>query len=254
MSLPQELVLAGLGVVAGVLNVMAGGGSMLVMPAMVLFGLPGPVANGTNRVAILVQNISAVSGFRRQGMADFRLSLTLSLCALPGAVLGAWIGVRLEGVWFNRVLAAVMIMVMALMAGERREGSRPAARNGGPVSRGRVVAAHVLMAGVGFYGGIIQAGVGFILMAVLYRVLGLDLVRVNMHKVFIIGVYTVPALAVFAAGGHVLWRTGLILAVGNAAGAWLGSHLAVRKGERLIRGVLFAALAVMAVRLLMQAT
>ena len=99
--------------------------------------------------------------------------------------------------------------------------------------------------------GFIQAGVGFILMAILHRTLGLDLLRVNMHKVFIVGVYTLVALVVFAVQGHVDWILGLVLATGNATGAWIGTHYAVKKGEKLIRFVLNAALIAMAAKLLL---
>jgi uncharacterized protein len=227
---------------------MAGGGSLLIMPVMVLLGLPGPVANGTTRVAILAQNVSATAGFRRLGLSDLKLSLTLSACALPGAVAGAFLGTRLEGVWFNRVLAGVMIAVLALMAlGPRAAAGRG---DGAPVGAGRLAAGHALMVAAGLYGGFIQAGVGFIMMAILHRVLGLDLVRVNMHKVFVVGTYTIAAIAVFAWRGDVIWTTGLILAAGTATGGWIGSHVAVKKGERTIRAVLYIALIALAVSLL----
>ena len=98
MDLWRELILAVVGIAAGFLNVMAGGGSLLIMPIMVLMGIPGPVANGTTRVAILAQNISATAGFRRKGYSNLRLSLTLAACALPGAVVGAKFGTQLDGV------------------------------------------------------------------------------------------------------------------------------------------------------------
>ncbi len=244
----QELVLALVGIVAGFVNVMAGGGSLLVMPVMVLMGLPGPTANGTTRVAILAQNIAATAGFRRKGYRDIRLGLTLAACAVPGAAVGALLGTRLEGVLFNRVLAGVMIAVIILMATGSKHA--PAIETRRPLTRGRLVLGHGLMVVAGFYGGFIQAGVGFIMMAILHRVMGLDLVRVNMHKVFIVGVYTVVALAVFAARGNVLWRTGLVLAAGMALGGWIGSHVAVGKGEKFIRIVLNVALVAMAAKLL----
>jgi uncharacterized membrane protein YfcA len=103
---------------------------------------------------------------------------------------------------------------------------------------------------VGFYGGFIQAGVGFLLMAALSRVIGLDLVRVNMHKVFIVGFFTLAALIIFAARGQVLWIPGLALAVGNSIGGWIGSQLSVLKGERWIRNTLYVALFLMAIKLL----
>ena len=245
----QEVVLALVGIVAGFVNVMAGGGSLLVMPVMVFMGLPGPVANGTTRVAILAQNITATAGFRRKGYRDLRLSLTLAACAVPGAAYGALLGTRLEGVWFNRVLAGVMIAVIILMATGPKHS--PAVSTARPRTRGRLVLGHGLMVLAGLYGGFIQAGVGFILMAILHRVMGLDLVRVNMHKVFIVGVYTIVAIAIFAARGSVLWSTGLVLAAGMALGGWIGSHVAVGKGEKLIRIVLNIALVAMAAKLLL---
>jgi uncharacterized membrane protein YfcA len=250
MDLWQLILLALIGCLTGFINVMAGGGSLLTMPVMVLMGMPGPVANGTNRVAILAQNITAVTGFFRQGFSDFKLSLSLSLCALPGALIGAYCGTKLQGLWFNRVLAGVMITVMVLMSVKKhRPGS---VTTTGPPGQNRLIAAHILMAVAGFYGGFIQAGVGFILMAILHRVLGLDLVRVNMHKVFIVGTYTIFALAVFAVRGNVAWIPGISLAAGNAVGGWVGSHIAVKKGERLIRIVFNTALMILAIKLLLK--
>ena len=248
MDLWRELILAVVGIAAGFLNVMAGGGSLLVMPIMVMMDLPGPVANGTTRVAILAQNISATAGFRRKGYSNLRLSLSLAACALPGAIVGAWFGTKLDGVWFNRTLAAVMIGVLILMATGRKKP--PPTSGTPPTTRRRMIIGHVLMVGAGLYGGFIQAGVGFLLMAILHRVMGIDLVRVNMHKVVIVGIYTIAAIAIFAARGSVLWSTGLILAAGMALGGWIGSHVAVGRGERFIRIIFNVALAALAMRLL----
>jgi len=250
MQISEAVLLFGAGIIAGFVNVLAGGGSLLTMPIMVFMGMPGPAVNGTNRVAILVQTATAVVGFFRKGFSDFRLSLTLTLCALPGTVVGALLGTKLEGVWFNRVLAAVMVAVLVLMTRKRKKPSDSKETEYQPPTRGRMLLAHLLMFGVGFYGGFLQAGVGFILMAVLHRVLGLDLVRVNMHKVFIVGGYTCVALAIFAIRGHVYWSIGLVLAAGNAIGAWIGTHYAVKRGERLIRAVFTLAVVALAVKLL----
>lgn len=248
------------GLISGFMNVLAGGGSLLVMPIMVLLlGMEGPVANGTNRVAILAQNISAVAGFRKKGFSDIRLSLTLSLCALPGAAIGAWYGTKLEGVWFNRVLSAVMIGVMILMAVKHHQSKKKPATGATPATPTQsyrptvkqLIAGHILIVGVGFYGGFIQAGVGFILMAVLNNVMGLDLVRVNMHKVFIVAAFTVIALGFFAWSGNVMWARGLILAVAMSAGGWVGSHAAVERGEGFIRIALNVALTLLIIKLLL---
>jgi uncharacterized membrane protein YfcA len=111
------------------------------------------------------------------------------------------------------------------------------------------VLAHIAAVGVGFWGGFMQAGVGFLLMPLLERLMAFDLVRVNMHKVFIVGCFTIPALAVFVAEGHVWWLGGAALAVGNAVGARLGARVTVEGGERVIRWVFVAAALVLAVRM-----
>ena len=253
------LLLAIAGLIAGFLNVLAGGGSLLVLPIMVLLlGMPGPVANGTTRLAILAQNVSAVAGFRKKGFSDFRLSLSLALCSLPGGALGAWYGTRLDGVWFNRTLALVMVGVMIIMALDKKKPKAAKADPGAPepepepMTRNQLIAGHALMVLVGLYGGFIQAGVGFILMAVLHRVMGLDLVRVNMHKVFIVGAYTIVAIAMFARSGNIIWGYGLILAATMSAGGWIGSHVAVTKGEGAIRAVLNVTLVLLIIKLLFQ--
>ena len=245
LSISQLLLLIALGFVAGFINVMAGGGSSLTVPAMVLMGLPGPVANGTNRVALLAQNIASTIGFIRKGYSDWRLSLTLSLCAWPGALAGAMVGVQFDGVWFNRLLACLMILIIFLTASGKTRSTESSATP----SRTRVIAVHLSMILVGFYGGFFQIGLGFMLIAILQRGLGLDLLRVNMHKVFIVGSYMVIVLIVYAVQGKVFWIIGLILALGNASGAWVGTHVAIRKGERVIKIVLNVALVVMAIKL-----
>jgi len=246
VELWQILILALVGVAAGWLNVMAGGGSLLTVPVMLFMGIPGPVANGTNRIAILAQNVTAVTAFRRRGHSDFKLSLSLAAAASLGAVAGASVGVHLDGEWFDRVLALVMVGVMLLMA----TGHDKVKPVGGDAKAKNLLAGHLLMVGAGFWGGFIQIGVGFILMPILHRVLGLDLVRVNMHKVLIVLVYTIVALFVFAAQMELLWWTGLGLAVGNSIGGWLGAHTTISHGETLIRRVLYLALTVFIIKLL----
>jgi len=268
MAWSQAAVLLAIGCAGGFVNVMAGGGSLLTVPVMLWMGMTGPEANGTNRVALWAQSISATVSFFRQGLHDFRLSLSLAACSLPGTIVGAYYGTQLGGAAFNRVLAGVMLGVMTIMASNHRRKQQaavdspeaakmpdpadaaplpPAAQ---PVGWGRWVVAHLLMGLVGLYGGAIQAGIGFLIIPIMHRVLRLDLVRVNAYKAPIALVSAVAALAVFAAGGNVAWQAGAALALGNAIGGWLGSVCTVRRGERLIRIVLNVALVAMVIKLL----
>ncbi|MCG8488480.1 MAG: sulfite exporter TauE/SafE family protein [Chromatiales bacterium] len=246
MEIWQILLLALVGVAAGWLNVMAGGGSLLTVPVMLFMGIPGPVANGTNRIAILAQNITAVTAFRRRGYSDFKLGLSLAAAASVGAIGGASLGVKLEGVWFDRILALVMVGVMILMA----TGHDKIKPTGGDGKAKNLFAGHLLMVAAGFWGGFIQIGVGFILMPILHKVLGLDLVRVNMHKVLIVLVYTIVALGIFASNLELMWWVGIGLAIGNSIGGWLGAHTTITHGEALIRRVLYLALSAFIIKLL----
>jgi len=245
VELWQLFALAGLGLVAGVVNVMAGGGSLLTMPAMIFFGFDPALANGTNRVALVAQNVTAVGTFASLGYGDRRLSLTLAACTVPGALIGAWAAVAIDPIWFKRLLAAVMVGVLLVTL---KKPKHPAGA-GGHASRAGLLWAHVGMVGVGFYGGFIQAGVGFIIMALLRACLRLDLVRINAHKVFVVGVYMLPSLLVFALQGQVDWLAGGVLAVGAASGAYLATHLQVKKGERVVRVIFALAVVAMAAKL-----
>jgi hypothetical protein len=108
---------------------------------------------------------------------------------------------------------------------------------------------YLSMIGIGFYGGFIQVGVGFLLMASLQFLMKLDLVRVNMYKVFIVLIYTIPALLIFALTDNVNWLLGIFLAIGNIFGGWWGAKMQVKKGEGLIKFVLVIAIFIMALKL-----
>ena len=250
MEIWQLAVLTCAGVASGFMNVMAGGGSLLTVPIMLFMGIPGPVANGTNRIAILAQNATAVLTFFRKGYSDFKLSLSLALAAVPGAIMGALLGTGLQGVWFDRIIALVMVAVMILMATEKKPVAKESSSEETSVAPQRLVLGHMCMFGAGLWGGFIQIGVGFILMPILHRVLGLSLVQVNMHKVFIVLMYTIAALSIFAAKIELLWMVGLCLAVGNSIGGWLGATVTISKGDETIRRVFNAVLIVFIIKLL----
>ena len=246
MEIWQYTILFLVGIVVGFVNVMAGGGSLLSIPIMLFMGVPGPVANGTNRIAIILQMATAVVAFFRKGYSDFKLSLSLALAALPGAVAGAYAGTRLEGIWFNRIVAIITLAVMLIMATQKDER----AYSGAPAQPPRLVLAHVLMFFVGLYGGFIQIGIGFLFLPILHKTLGLDLVRVNMHKTFIISFYTTAALIVFAWQVEIFWILGMCLAAGTSIGAWLSAQVQVSRGEKIVRVVLNTVLVLIIIRLL----
>ncbi len=234
------------GVVAGFINVGAGGGSILTLPALIFMGLTGALANGTNRLGVLVQSFFAISSFRQQNVYEFRKSLFLSLFTLPGAIVGAFLSMKLDDIWFQRILAIVMIGVVISMMFTRSNGPH---QNNGTVHK-RTWLVYPALLGVGFYGGFIQVGVGLLFMAALYHLSDMSLLHVNMHKVFVILVYTLPVLAVFLWTGNVEWGYGIVMAAGTALGAWWGARAAVKGGEKVIRYILAVAVLLMSLKLL----
>lgn len=235
------------GAVAGVLNVIAGGGSMLTLPVMIFLGLPPTVANGTNRIAILVQNVGAGWSFHRGGLTSARwLKFTIPP-ALVGAVVGSVLALRVGDMAFQRILAVLMVAVAAwtiwrpLPGHGAGDALPPRGARGFTVGLGFFV--------VGVYGGFIQAGVGFIILA-LTTAGGLDLIRGNAVKVVLVLAFTPIALAVFAWGGKVDWAMGTALAAGNLLGGLAGVRLQIRKGHRWVRGVVTVMILAFALRLL----
>ncbi|MFH1085993.1 MAG: sulfite exporter TauE/SafE family protein [Chloroflexota bacterium] len=247
VAVPATLIFA-VGVAASLVNIMAGGGSVLTLGAMTLLGLDGAVANGTNRIGLLVESLAGVGAFRAARHGEMRTGLVLGLCAVPGALLGALVAVRIGNALFQRLLAMVMILVLATLFAPKpaSPAETPSRRSEAGPRRWLIYPVMVL---IGLYGGFIQAGVGFLIMAALRHILRLDLVTVNRHKTTIVLVYTLPALAVFLLTGHVHPLYAASLAAGNGLGAWLGVRLAIRRGERAVKLGLAAAVVLMAARL-----
>ncbi len=234
------------GLIAGFINTVAAGGSMLVLPILILSGLPSDVANGTNRVAIFLQTIVGVKGFRRQGYYIPQRSLLFGTVALIGAIPGAFLAVELSDEWFNRVLALVIVGMGAYLL-LRKDPAKDDPKE--LPSWGKTWFAAPFFLLIGIYGGFVQAGVGFLILATLTGVAGFQLAQANSIKVFVILIYTVAALAVFLWADSVDWTKGLVLALGNMIGAWVGSRWASRVRSDYVRYLIAAMALFLAVRL-----
>ena len=235
------------GLVAGTLNVIAGGGSMLTLPVMIFLGLPPTVANGTNRVAILIQNVGASWSFHRRGFISREWLLLAIPPALAGAVLGTFAAVNVGELAFQRILAVVMVGAAAWTIWHPTKS--PEDGSTAPPAGGKRWAYAAAFFGIGVYGGFIQAGVGFVILAVT-SMAGLNLIQGNALKVATVLAFTSVALVLFAWSGKVNWAMGLALAAGNFLGGLAGVHLQILKGHKWVRGVVTVITIVFAVRLL----
>ncbi len=226
------------GFAAGFVNTLAGGGSMLTLPLLIVCGLPANVANGTNRVAILIQNISAVLAFRSKGVKPWRLGLWLALPASIGAAVGAGIAVEVDPEQLKKIFGAVLLVMCGVVffqpgrllkgPGTGEEAMRPGLKT------------FAVFFVVGLWGGFAQVGVGFLYLAGIMICADMNLVYANAAKVLVVLLFTVFSLAIFFVNGQVEIVPGLVMAVGNASGAWFASVLSVKKGAPWVRIVLIA--------------
>lgn len=242
MDIHNLALLVLVGAIAGFINVNAGGGSSLTLPTLIFLGLDAATANGTNRIALILQNIFAVASFRKNKVHQFKTSMLLAVFTLPGAVIGAIMATRVSHVLFQRILGGVLILIVFSLFFSKSYKNDVSAK-----TQSRFL--YPSLFAIGFYGGFLQVGVGFLFMAALYHLMRVNLVVVNMHKVFIILIYTIPALIVFTLTSNVRLDMGLALAAGNALGGWWGAHAAVKGGEKIIRIVLAIAIMIMALKL-----
>jgi uncharacterized membrane protein YfcA len=226
------------------MNVTAGGGSSLGLPALIFLGLDPSVANGTNRIAIIVQNIGAVTSFRTSGMRGLRQSLWLSAWSVPGAIIGTLVAVRISDAWFQIAVGIVNILTVIVIFLPKSKNNSDHFDD----PRQKLLVGITLFF-VGIYGGFIQLSVGFLLMATLYRLSRMNLVLVNMHKVTIALIYNIPSLAIFWWTGNVQFLPGFVLGLGSATGGWWSAKVQIKRGEGFIKFVLAIALVVISLKL-----
>lgn len=236
-----------IGASAGFINVLAGGGSFLTLPLLIFLGLPPNIANGTNRLAILMQNTFAIGRFIHKDVQPGIFSIKAALYALPGGILGAWLATQVSNDQFRISLALVMIVMSLFTLFTNREKAQalinPKDYSGSWLGPG------IGYFFVGIYGGYIQAGVGFLVLSVLLWQ-NINLVHGNAVKLTIILFFTGISLAIFAANGQVYWGMGAMLGLGNILGAWLGTYVAIKKGHHFIKHVVTIAVIGFAVKLL----
>ena len=233
------------GFVAAFLNTVGGGGSLFTVPILTFFGLPITSANATNRVALLVHNLFAVGGFRSKNVAlPWPYSLYLGISTLGGGIIGSLLASRINDELFSKIFAAVMIMAVFLIVFNPKK-SKGEER----LTFKSQVIGTICFFFLGIYGGFVQAGIGFLVLAVLNLVNNLNLITSNYVKVFSAIVYTGVSIIVFAVEGKIHWATGGILAIGMAWGGWFASRWSVDKGEVWIKRVMIVSIIAMAIKL-----
>jgi uncharacterized membrane protein YfcA len=232
------VLLIGAGLIAGFINTLAGSGSLLTLPLLMFLGLSPHQANATNRIAIFFQNLVAVRNFKQQKLLDPKKETGLFVPALLGSIIGAFFAVQINEKILNGIIAGLLFFMFFIILFKPDKWVKEKA---GQTSAKRPVWQMIIFFFIGMYGGFIQAGVGFFLLSGLVLGVGYDLVRANAVKVLIVFAYTSVALGIFIYSGQINYLYGIVLAMGNATGAFVASKYAQQIGVKVIRYILLAA-------------
>jgi uncharacterized membrane protein YfcA len=229
------------GVFVGFINTLAGGGTIISISLFMFMGLPANIANGTNRIAVILQNITSVTEFKRKKVLDSRKGTALAIPTMIGAILGAQIASDINEEIFEKALAIVMIVMVCFIV---IKPSKWLKGQQDLMDRKVTWWQILLFFLIGIYGGFVQVGVGYFILAGVVLGAGFDLVKANAIKVWIVLLYTPMALLVFILNDQVRWDYGLVHSIGNIIGAYLASHFAVAWGVNFVRWVMIVIIVV----------
>ncbi|MEQ8407970.1 MAG: sulfite exporter TauE/SafE family protein [Gammaproteobacteria bacterium] len=225
------------GFLAGGINTVAGGGSNLTLPALMMLGLPADIANGTNRIAVLMQCVVGVAGYDKHNSLDRPAIWPILIPTLIGGFIGAVAAALIPNLYLKPVLLTTILTMSVIILLKPSVIAPPAGTPTRLPSQHR--GAWWGLFGAGLYGGFVQAGVGFILLAALAGGLRYDLLRANALKMTCALAFTLVSVVVFVYFGQVSWVPGLVLACGNMLGAHLAVKIAVKASQESIKWFLF---------------
>jgi len=243
MEISEILILLFCGLLSGAINTLAGGGSLITLPMMIFLGLPPTIANGTNRVQLIFQNIFAVYGFKTKGISNFKFSSYLSISALLGSILGAYIAIDFNENDFKKLLSIIMILVMfSILLKNKRETLE--------INKIKNKWLSILIFFfIGIYGGFIHAGVGFLMILVLSKINRMRLSQSNSIKVYVALIFSTAAFLIFLYEGKVNWIYGINLGIGSALGGWIASRWSYDKSDKTLKIILSFIILFMSIKL-----
>lgn len=246
MDVVNILLVLGAGVLCGFINVLAGSGSAITLPLLIFLGLPANVANGTNRIAILFQNIAGVASFKKQKIIDTKINIRPVISTVAGSILGANIALKLNDDTMEIIIGFAMLMMLVYVLFKPKKFLEPKQKQ---LKQKSIFLQIIIFFFIGIYGGMVQAGTGVFLLSALVLNTGVDLVKANGLKILIVLLYTPFALFFFIINNQINYQWGLILAAGSVVGALIASKVAVKWGPKFIRYLLIAVLAFSALKL-----
>ncbi|MFT4665890.1 MAG: putative membrane protein YfcA [Polaribacter sp.] len=213
------------GLFAGMLNTLAGNGSAITLSILTeVLGLPGNIANGTNRIGVLAQGVTGSYTFYKHGKLNIGRSKWIICWVTLGAIIGVFVAVWVSSEQFKSIFRFLMLAMLVVILVKPKRWLQES----NPDKKLNPFIAIPLFLALGFYGGFIQMGMGVFFLAIMVLVARYSIIEANAVKIFVVMLYTVFVIAVFQWKGLIDWEIGLVLAVGQATGGWLAATFASR--------------------------
>ncbi len=242
----QFIVLVLVGIVVGFINVISGGGSLITLPILIFFGLDSTVANASNRLGNMAQNIFALAGFKSKGVTYSKYAFLLGISAAIGAIIGAYMALEIPDKTFNKILAFVMLIVVVYTIFSSKIDVKDTVEK---LNKKHKIYGVIAFFFIGIYGGFIQAGTGLLIMAALSIINKFNFLKINTIKVVVVLFYLSVALIIFIYKGQVNWLYGLTLAIGTSIGGWIASRWSFHKGDEWIKKFMIISVCALAIKL-----
>ena len=198
------------GFFAGIINTLAGNGSAITLTILTeVIGLPGKLANGTNRVGIMAQGISSLINYKKNDKLHFDKGKHIIIPAVIGAIGGVLVAVWVSNEQFKSIFRFLMIVVLVVLLVNPKKWLVP--DEGPPLLPPFLMTIVFLL--LGFYGGFIQMGMGVYFLATMVLLAKFNIAESNVIKVVVVSIYTILVLAIFQYNGLIDWKVGAILAL-----------------------------------------
>lgn len=211
------------GFLAGCINTLAGNGSVITLGFLTeIMGLPGNLANGTNRIGIFVQGISSLEAFKRNKKIPLQRTWKYLMIGIIGAILGAWLAIDISTEGFRQVYRLLVLALLILMIVQKKWKYKP-------ITSTHEISPWIYIPvffGLGFYGGFIQMGMGIFFLAVMLYIAELPIVEANAVKVVMVTSYTFVVILIFQYFGLIDWKIGSTIALGQGIGGWITAQWA----------------------------
>ena len=249
-SIPETwlVIFFSVGLIAGFIDAIAGGGGLLTLPVLLAAGLSPVQALGTNKLQGSVGTLSSTLYFVRKRYIDLNAFKWPIILTLIGSSAGAFAVQLINPSFLSRVIPWLLVAIAGYFLFSPNIGAKTF-----PARLGVAGFGFIFGTGIGFYDGFFGPGTGTFFTIACLMTLGLTLPKATAHAKLLNLCANISALAMFTLGGHIVWKVGLLMAAGQLIGSRLGAKMVITRGNRIIKPLTITICISMSIKLLLEA-